>query len=811
MSVIANSNPSRAAMRRIILPWQKIQLKFLFLLAAITFTPWASAFNYCVGNSTTLNSALISASASAADDEIRLETGTYTIGEIDLNVFGALTIRGGYPAGCSGFASLSSNSTIATSSNLDFDLSTRYGNLVLDRVVFSAWRQVVLNDNSSAAGAVGDFRISRSRFNCQGRGLIISTRRFDVRVENSIFDGYANDGLRIQSYIGTDTDVDVLVQYNTIANPIGATSTTAGLLIDGRSTAFASIGVFNNVINGNPLDLRIFGQLGTVSRNFWNTQDFQFGGGLTVSSVNNIFGNPGLAASPSFRPIVPTSQLINNGSSAYGETPSFDYGAGPRLVGTRPDIGAFETSLDNSASIVVTSNADSGTGSLRSAITSANTNPAFKKITFNIPGTCPQQINLSSTLPAITQPLGIEGYTQPGSVLNTGGLSFDGTVCVYLVGDNAISSGMRLQTQTVDDELTVRGLGFYGFSSEAIRISGPGRGNVRGNVFGTGLLIFGQNFADAVIRVLDAPNSVIGTRENADMNVIGGGDVVGVDLQASVNGRRNVEGNLIGINRNGMTGLPNGIGVRVADSNFDDVSSNVISFNTSHAITLGGTAFRTLVFSNDMGASLDSTAASGNGGNAVRILSGNSHRIRLNRISRSASDGIVVLNTSRLNKLEQNSFDGNQRQAIDLSPDGVNPIDLDVGQTGANDQQNYPLIEDAVGSEVQGEVQLRFSSANGTYRIDLYANFDCFPSVGGFNQARRFLGFVEGIVLSCANPNSNCVVPLRIPVTNQSLSGDLLIGSGITAVAIDEEGNTSEVSACRLYRQGDNLFKDGYE
>jgi len=785
--------------------------RWLSLIAALAFAPATLAFNYCVDTNSELNSALISASASVADDEIRLVTGSYSLGEIDLAVHGALTIRGGYPNNCSGFGTLTSNSTISTTSNLDFELNPRFGDQVLDRIVFSGWRQVRLDDAFSSAGAVGEFRISRSRFNNQTRGLVISTRRFDVRVENSIFDGYFAEGLRIQSSTVGETDMDVLVQFNTIVNPIGAMASTAGLLLDGRSTPFASLGVFNNVINGNPIDLRVFGQLASVSRNFWNTQEFQFGGGLAITSVNNLFGDPGLTASPGFRPIVPTSQLINNGSTAYGDIPTFDFGGGTRLIGTRPDIGAFESLLDNSATLTVTNSNNSGTGSLRTAITSANSNANFKKIVFDIPGSCPHQISLTSALPALTQPVGIEGYTQPGSVLNQQNLEFDGTICVFLSGNNALSTGLHLQTQAADDEMTVRGLGFYGFSSEALRISGPGKGIVRGNIFGTGLPIFGQNFADAVIRVLDAPGTTIGTSSAADKNVIGGGAVVGIDLQASTLGRRRVEENLIGINRNGTTGLPNGVGVRVADSFADDIHSNIISFNTSHAITIGGTAQRTLVFSNFIGNSLGNSNDSGNGGNAVRILSGSSNRIRLNKIFRSASDGIVVLNTSRLNQLDLNTFDGNQRQAIDLAPDGVNPIDLDVGQTGANDQQNYPLITDALGSNTQGEVLLDFSSDNGNYTIDLYANSECFPSVGGFSQGKRIVGSAAAIVLSCATAVANCTRQLRIPITNALIDGDALIGSGITAMATDGVGNSSEISACRLYRLGDKLFSNGFE
>ncbi len=784
--------------------------QLLLLLFALGGAPLASALNYCVGTSFELDSALTAASASAADDEIQLQAGSYALRSIGSLVNGALTMRGGFPVGCSGFGSLSAQSTITNASAEQFTLSGN-ADLILNRVNFSGWREVFLGDAQSAVGSAGELRVSRCRFNNSINGLQISARRFNVRVENSIFYGYSNSGLLITGRATGPEGQLGLIQFNTLVNSTGSVGTTKGLEVSVNGP-FSRMHAVNNVINGNERDIKFVGQMVRMQNNFWNTELFQIGGGLSSGSSANLFGNPGLTASPAFQPIVPSSPLINSGLSTGGDMPSFDFSGDQRLTGTRPDLGAFETSVDNSSSIVVTSNADSGSGSLRSAITSANTNPGFKKITFNIPGTCPQRIILSSALPAITQSVGIEGYTQPGSVLNTQGVSFDGTVCVFVTGGNAIGSGLRLQTQSVDDEMVVRGLGFYGFSSQALLISGPGKGSVRGNLFATGLGLpgLGQNFSDAVIRVQDAPGTVIGTIENADMNVIGGGDVVGVDLQASAVGGRFVDGNLIGINSNGTTGLPNGIGVRIADSDSDSIRKNLLSFNTSHALTIGGTATNALVLSNYIGYS-SNNSASGNGGNAVRILAGSGHRVRNNRIYRSASDGIVVLSTARANKLELNYFDGAQNQAIDLAPDGVNPIDLDVGQTGANDQQNYPLITDAMGSTAQGEVALNFSSANGTYSIELYANPNCAASAGGFSQAQAFLHAATGIVLDCATAVSNCSKQLLIPVTNRFLVGDLQTGNGITAIATDEEGNTSEVSACRMYRLGGNLFKDGFE
>jgi hypothetical protein len=64
---------------------------------------------------------------------------------------------------------------------------------------------------------------------------------------------------------------------------------------------------------------------------------------------------------------------------------------------------------------VVTNTNDAGTGSLRQAILSANANPGKDTITFNIPGGGVHTIMPVTLLPKLTDPVVIDGYTQPGS------------------------------------------------------------------------------------------------------------------------------------------------------------------------------------------------------------------------------------------------------------------------------------------------------------------------------------------------------------------------------------------------------------
>ena len=74
------------------------------------------------------------------------------------------------------------------------------------------------------------------------------------------------------------------------------------------------------------------------------------------------------------------------------------------------------TILDDD-SLVVNTNDDRGPGSLRRAIDTANDhdNPGLDTIRFAIPAAMSPTIRLDSALPAITDPLFIDGFSQPGS------------------------------------------------------------------------------------------------------------------------------------------------------------------------------------------------------------------------------------------------------------------------------------------------------------------------------------------------------------------------------------------------------------
>src|SRR5438105_1567954 len=97
-----------------------------------------------------------------------------------------------------------------------------------------------------------------------------------------------------------------------------------------------------------------------------------------------------------------------------------------------PDVTPTPTPTSTPAmTFTVTNTNDSDTGSLRQAILDSNANPppanTTNLIQFNIAGSGVHTIALASSLPQISQPVIIDGYTQSGASANT-----------LTIGDNAV-------------------------------------------------------------------------------------------------------------------------------------------------------------------------------------------------------------------------------------------------------------------------------------------------------------------------------------------------------------------------------------
>jgi hypothetical protein len=127
---------------------------------------------------------------------------------------------------------------------------------------------------------------------------------------------------------------------------------------------------------------------------------------------------------------------------------------------------------------MVTTDADSGADSLREAILAANFDDTKDTITFAI-GSGPQTIAPATPLPAITQPVEIDGTTQPG---------FTGTPIIEIDGSNLESGSAALVLQDHVGS-TIRGLVVVevpgdtsnGGGGDGILLDGGGGHTIEGN------------------------------------------------------------------------------------------------------------------------------------------------------------------------------------------------------------------------------------------------------------------------------------------------------------------------------------------
>ena len=80
---------------------------------------------------------------------------------------------------------------------------------------------------------------------------------------------------------------------------------------------------------------------------------------------------------------------------------------------------------------------------LRAAMEEANATTTPDTISFNIPGAGPHTISPATALPAITQPLTINGYSQPGASVNTATTGTNAALKIVLNGSNAPETAFR--------------------------------------------------------------------------------------------------------------------------------------------------------------------------------------------------------------------------------------------------------------------------------------------------------------------------------------------------------------------------------
>jgi hypothetical protein len=480
----------------------------------------------------------------------------------------------------------------------------------------------------------------------------------------------------------------------------------------------------------------------------------------------------------------------------------------------------------------VTNTNDSGSGSLRSAI-QGSISHGSGLVTFDIGSGCgPRVIELNSPLPDITVPIIFNGHNQPGYVANDLDTGDDAQLCIILeAGNDNVTNGLIVPSGAADSvSIVVWGIAFSGFSNAAVNLLGGSGHSVVASRFGG--TASGRDLAanDEDIHLgANTHDVTIGGTDNADRNIISGATGSGIGLVGGVNGgtftgtyNNHIIKNLIGVGWTGgasghFTNLGNGTRGIIMDAHNNEISGNWIGDNGQAGVALsGGGASNNTIEYNYIGFG-DSVGIHGNGQAGIH-LGGDvgdaptANTVQYNVLAANATQGVWV-EIGRENNIHNNGIFSNGGLGIDLAGAGVLPNDNDGASQPpdyANRGLNYPVVTAAGGVGATATLTGSLESTLGDYTINFYATYGGCPADDN-RQGQLFLGSTDVSINQAAmGGDGDASFSVQEGPGDFGGIGYIPDGLGITATATDSVGNTSEYSACIVYRS-DTIFVNGFD
>ena len=515
-----------------------------------------------------------------------------------------------------------------------------------------------------------------------------------------------------------------------------------------------------------------------------------------------------------------------------------------RPVPTRLTLEPLETRLLLTTYMVTNTN-DAGDGSLRQAILDANANPGTDTIAFAI-DSGPQTITPVSALPTITDPVILDGTTQPG---NAGSplIEIDGASA----GANA--NGLRIAA----GNSTVLGLVINRFGGNGILLETNGGNVVQGCYLGTDLAGTAALGNGLGLDVTSRANLIGGTTTGAG-NLISGNRVDGMRLESAAATGNVVQANLIGTDASGTVALGNtlnGIVVTGPDNVIGGTvaqARNIASGNGQQGVYLNGAgATGNFVQGNFIGTDVAGTAALRNGLSGVlitgasntigglvvgagNVISGNLQQgislngagaagnvVQGNRIGTNAAGtaevsnglrGITASNSASFNLLggtdpgAGNLLSGNLQNGMELTGDGTtgnviqgNLIGTDVTGEAAlpNHLRGVGISYGATGNTVGGTTAGARNLISGNMQNGVLLDADTDGNVvqGNFigtdvAGTAAIPNHQEGVLLgktSVAGPITNNLIGGTAPGAGNLIAGNL--GEGVRIKDDQTSGN----------------------
>jgi hypothetical protein len=415
----------------------------------------------------------------------------------------------------------------------------------------------------------------------------------------------------------------------------------------------------------------------------------------------------------------------------------------------------------------VTNTNDSGPGSLRQAILNADGTPGPSIITFAI-GNGQQTIRPTSALPAITNPVTIDGTTQPG---------FNGKPIVVLDGSQAGSGTTGLLIAAGNS--TVRGLVIDHFDGTGLELNGGGGNLIQGNYIGTdpgGGGAQGNGAAsswDPGLLVKDSANNTIGGTTAGAGNVLSGNAYDGLDIEGALSTGNLVQGNYVGTDLHGkapVANKDNGIWIGLGASNNTiggtaAGAGNVTSGNADDGIEIdgsfgGGPSTGNLIQGNLIGTDVTGTAPLGNADCGVALEEAPDNQIggtapgAGNVIAANRGSGIGIAGLTSTGDVVQGNFIGtnqagkgdlgNQGDGITISDNADGPTlgfpgNLTIGGTGAG-------AGNTIAHNHGGGVVIVGGSGDAVQGNSIFANHSLGIDLGGSGQVTTNTGFEDPLL-----------------------------------------------------------------
>jgi hypothetical protein len=433
----------------------------------------------------------------------------------------------------------------------------------------------------------------------------------------------------------------------------------------------------------------------------------------------------------------------------------------------------------------VTTADDSGAGSLRAALTTADDG---SQVEFAIPGAGVHTITLLTPLPPIQAGVSIDGTTQPGASCAT----WPPTLQIEINGES-LASGDVLTVAGAN--VAIRGLVVNSGPANGIGVGAFANFSLTCSFVGpdpTGSQDFG-NAADG-IHLVGSTGAQIGGNTATTRNLISANAESGIAMDAAASGN-GVAGNYIGTTVAGTAGLANGRGIEIqgvgnAIGGLILGSGNVISGNVGSGISLdASTATGNQIHRNRIG--LDAAGFTlPNGGAGVDVsLNASDNEIgnvgNGNDISANGGGGVVVSGDGSLgNSIRGNSLSSNGTIGIDLLGEFfADPNDTGDPDVGPNRLQNTPVFVSASYTAASNALHAEFSvdtaPANATYPLAI----DFYKADADDEEGAIYLGSA-----------SYSTDDFAVGDVHRSFiaQGGVAAGDRIVATATDAAGNTSE-------------------